>query len=433
MPGLDPENGCYVLRIAYAGPSEVGKTTTVRSLGELLGGKVHSPKEVRGRTLYFDWLEYQGGRFGGRPLLSRVISVPGQRALRPRRERLLRKADSVVFVTDSTAEGCQTALPMLEELRPWIEDSDPPIGFLVQANKRDLPGALPMEEIRSRLGLPASIPVTSTIAHRADGVRESFVLAIRLALERLAQMAQNGQLDSYDPGEDDPTKLLAELQSIELAADTKLDLSLPAPQPAASLVVDKAPTAGEAIPTLPDALLPVGHIWPPVEGRTYLLEAAREEPSLRLEEKASWCAREGNWCYHSPLPALFSEREEGRKSLLNWARWHALHAGLLSPVRALALAPGEHPEHWRLWQVIHEELPFERALDRAAREHSLHRANALSRDLRRWEDAAKNGEESTRLLVQTGMESLAVRDGRVCFGAIVPWMNLDGGPRIAPP
>ena len=105
MAVLDPRSDTVVIRVVYDGAPMAGKTTSVGALGRGLGSEVHSPAEVGGRTLYFDWLDYTGGLFEGRRIRCQIISVPGQATLAPRRRRLLESADAIVFVGDSAPAG----------------------------------------------------------------------------------------------------------------------------------------------------------------------------------------------------------------------------------------------------------------------------------------------------------------------------------------
>src|SRR5262245_10223384 len=89
-----------ILRVAYAGPPLAGKTESVKALLRQLrkdGDKlVFSPGEARGRTLYFDWADYEAGTFQGNRIRCQITSVPGQTSLSSRRASLLKAADCVI-------------------------------------------------------------------------------------------------------------------------------------------------------------------------------------------------------------------------------------------------------------------------------------------------------------------------------------------------
>src|SRR5688500_16404177 len=139
MAVIDPKDDCVVIRVVYDGAPMAGKTTSVAPLGRGLGAGVYSPAERDGRTLYLDWLGYTGGLFEGRLIRCQTVSVPGQATLAPRRRRLLESADVVVFVGDSTPAGCEADRRYLGALRGVLDGlGGPPIGIVLQANKRDL-------------------------------------------------------------------------------------------------------------------------------------------------------------------------------------------------------------------------------------------------------------------------------------------------------
>src|SRR5690606_19480358 len=117
---LDVAGNATVIRVVYDGPPFSGKTTTLRALSADLARPLETPQEAAGRTLFFDWVDYTGGRFEGRPIRCQVVSVPGQRALRERRRRLLEDADAVVFVADTGRLGLELSLQYARELRELL-------------------------------------------------------------------------------------------------------------------------------------------------------------------------------------------------------------------------------------------------------------------------------------------------------------------------
>ncbi|MET0386935.1 MAG: hypothetical protein ABW321_13295, partial [Polyangiales bacterium] len=152
MAVLDRERDVIVLRIVYDGPPEAGKTTSLRALAGGLGHTVESPAEQYGRTLYFDWLDYTAGRFEGRPIRCQIVSVPGQPELVQRRLRLLRDADVVVLVGDSSAGRIEESLESLRFVARFLaRRAAPQPAVVFQANKRDLPDAVPLKVLRERV------------------------------------------------------------------------------------------------------------------------------------------------------------------------------------------------------------------------------------------------------------------------------------------
>ena len=217
MPHFDKERGVVVLRIVYDGLPLAGKTESLRALGSLLGKTVETPGEANGRTLMFDWLVYEGGIFEGNRIRCQVITVPGQASLAARREFLLREADSVVQVLDTEESRFDESWAFLLSAAGELEERKPPVGFVVQANKLDLVGSVGVDAARDRVAGLGSAAFVGSSATQKTGIREAFVLGVRLALDRLR--ATRAELGSYDAPEiDDAEALLDALESEELHA-----------------------------------------------------------------------------------------------------------------------------------------------------------------------------------------------------------------------
>jgi hypothetical protein len=175
--------------------------------------------------LYFDWLDYTGGLFEGRRIRCQIVSVPGQATLAPRRRRLLQSADAVVFVGDSSPAGFAADRRYLGGLRGVLNEvSGPPVGIVFQANKRDLADATPLDRLRSMLDeLQLRSAIVESVATEGVGIRECFVFAVRLALDRVREQIRNGTLSTARPKINSADELLKELQQAEAGA---LDLAL---------------------------------------------------------------------------------------------------------------------------------------------------------------------------------------------------------------
>src|SRR5262245_23954540 len=198
MAVLDTARSEIVIRVVYDGPPEAGKTTSMRALAASLAQRTLSPEEdPAGRTLWFDWMEYVGGRFEGCQIRCQIVSVPGQAELVRRRHALLEAADVVVFVGDSTPSRWALALGYLSDLRRALQ---PTIGVVFQANKRDAVDRIGLDEIRLRIGDARwSIGIVESVAADGTGIREAFVYAVRLALDRVREQMSRGALPHGPP------------------------------------------------------------------------------------------------------------------------------------------------------------------------------------------------------------------------------------------
>ena len=382
MALIDVAAGEIVIRLVYDGPPEAGKTTSLRALAGSLAQPAFTPGEdAGGRTLWFDWMEYVGGRFEGCQIRCQIVSVPGQRSLGARRRRIIESADVVVFVGDSAASQLPETLAYLFELRELLATRDVPVGVILQANKRDLPDAVPLDELRRRVteaGWP--IGVVESIAAHNTGIREAFVYAVRLALDRVRELMNRQAL---------PTKAIGPHTADELLEALRLGER---PQRAtAPRVIESGPTSvaaqlfrevlsseddaahGRSVarmqpsgaPRPPDANVPSGAIWPPVEGRAILAELGQIELAPRKLASGDWAAGLGSgWRVVSNADATFGTLDQGRMALIQWARLHAGANGVISPSRCIVLADSG-VRSWRLWQIVRAEPALRDAVDAA--------------------------------------------------------------------
>ncbi|HEV7671889.1 MAG TPA: ADP-ribosylation factor-like protein [Thermoanaerobaculia bacterium] len=235
-----------VLRIAYAGAPLSGKTATMKALMPILrsqssGDLVYSPKEARGRTIYFDWAEYQGGSFRGGQVQCQITSVPGQESLRRRRNLLIEDADAVVFVVDSQPDQMEANRRSLAELHPWLERNDlQPINVVYQCNKRDLPGTLGLEEIRSELSLGAEAELYESSAVQGDGLRIAFVAAVSAGVRRAEMLRGLNRLPVGTPEVETGEQLL---DRVRLADDPNAQ-----PEAESEPEAERTPEPSPAVP-----------------------------------------------------------------------------------------------------------------------------------------------------------------------------------------
>jgi hypothetical protein len=371
MAVLDPRCDAVVIRVVYDGAPMAGKTTSVAALGRGLGSNVLTPAEVGGRTLYFDWLDYTGGLFEGHRIRCQIISVPGQATLAPRRRRLLESADAIVFVGDSSQAGFDADRGYLGGLCRVLEQLPaPPVGVVLQANKRDHANAVPVAKIRSMLDdMGMRIGVVESVAIDGTGIREAFVFAVRLALDRVRELMRTGQLQTARPEVDSAQELLDQLKQAE---DGSMDYATGAglihtrvsdvrPRSIASEALDQAVRDNGAtaqlvevdgcVPTPPDERVASGLVWPPVDGRMVLQELARARVQLTRSAQGDWSgAANGRWQVNSAAAEVYEALEEGRTVLVQSARIHAANVREKLVNRCVVLA-GDGQGRYRLWQI----------------------------------------------------------------------------------
>ncbi len=230
MALFDPVRRRLVTRVVYDGPGFAGKTTNVQvicaSFPVQKRTELYTPGSLRGRTMFFDWLEIDLGRIGNLPISCQVLSVPGQRARSYRRRPLVKSADVLVFVADARVRAMDENRRCLALTRRYLRERDDWVPMVVQANKQDASDALQPAELAAALRLPKLSPVVAGTANTGRGVRECFNLAVRSALRATqARIDDDGLgaiagtpdtadelldamllLEDQDTGEEEPTE-----------------------------------------------------------------------------------------------------------------------------------------------------------------------------------------------------------------------------------
>ncbi|HWR83653.1 MAG TPA: GTPase domain-containing protein [Candidatus Deferrimicrobium sp.] len=177
-------------KIVYYGPGLSGKTTNLQYVHSKVPvstrGKLISLATDADRTLYFDFLPLNIGTVNGFAAKFQLYTVPGQVYYNATRKLVLRGVDGVVFVADSQAdkmdENIESLVNLEENLREYGYDlNDLPL--VVQYNKRDLPGVLPVEKLEALLN-SRGWPFFEASAVIGNGVFDTLKLIIKLVLER---------------------------------------------------------------------------------------------------------------------------------------------------------------------------------------------------------------------------------------------------------
>jgi signal recognition particle receptor subunit beta len=374
MAVIDDSRGVLVVRIVYDGPALSGKTTSLKALARGVGSQVDTPAETAGRTLFFDWVDYVGGLFEGRQIRCQIVGVPGQKDLARRRKLILETADAVVLVLDTRRDEWDFSLDWFKSTVPVCRAHDPPVGLVLQANKRDAADAVPVETLRAELARVAPAALVESTATSGDGIREAFVLAVRLALDRVRALTSSGRLPVGKPNEDDPSALLEHLRhsehdtgQLEPSAAERVTQVLAAeldgiqiPRRSSLPPSSREDDDGEA-PFVPDPMMPGGMIWPPVDGRALLHEVSTLDIRPTRTGRADWCGSGSGFRFHSTGSAVFPDLQSARNELIEWARMHSANTAHLSPGRAVILADAGNGR-LRLWQIVRAEATLRERL-----------------------------------------------------------------------
>ena len=182
-------------KIVYYGPGLGGKTTNLQYLYDITNaenrGKLISLATETDRTLFFDFLPIDLGQIRGLRTRFHLYTVPGQVFYDASRKLILRGVDGVVFVADSQEERLDANLESLSNLDQNLKEHGFDLGkipYVLQLNKRDLPNAMPVEQL-SKLLLTRGEPVSEAVANKGVGVLETLKAVARQVLVELRKSA----------------------------------------------------------------------------------------------------------------------------------------------------------------------------------------------------------------------------------------------------
>jgi signal recognition particle receptor subunit beta len=242
-------------KIVYYGPGLCGKTTNLMIIFDKLDprqkGKMLSLATKTDRTLFFDLLPVDIGKVGAFNLKIQLYTVPGQVFYNETRKLVLKGADSVVFVADSqpamveaNRESFANLLDNLQENN--LGPNDTPI--IIQFNKRDIPGVLPVEQLQEALGFEG-YPYAEASAIKGEGVMETFKLVSKITAKHLMARLKGGKSEPVKKATAPGTKSAPAAKPAPAAPAPE-----PEPQPhvAQPLSFSDAPTATE-VPVNPFA------------------------------------------------------------------------------------------------------------------------------------------------------------------------------------
>lgn len=179
-------------KIVYYGPGLGGKTTNLEYVYEKVNpqtrGKLISLATESERTLFFDFLPVDLGSIRGFKTRFHLYTVPGQVYYNASRRLILKGVDGVVFVADSKVERMDANIASMQNLYENLAEYgyDPrQLPLVIQYNKRDLPDAVSVEELRSQLN-PEGRPDFEAVALHGTGVFDTLKAVSKLVIESLS-------------------------------------------------------------------------------------------------------------------------------------------------------------------------------------------------------------------------------------------------------
>jgi len=178
-------------KIVYYGPGLCGKTTNLQyiydSTSPQAKGKLISLATETDRTLFFDFMPLELGTVRGFKTRFHLYTVPGQVYYDASRKLILKGVDGVVFVADSQEERMDANIESLENLQDNLKTQGydlMQLPYVLQLNKRDLPTAIPVQELTTEL-LKKGEPVFEAIASDGTGVFDTLKAVAKQVLTEL--------------------------------------------------------------------------------------------------------------------------------------------------------------------------------------------------------------------------------------------------------
>lgn len=179
-------------KLVYYGTGLGGKTTNLEFIHKQV------PPHVRGemvslatpteRTLYFDFLSLDLGSVQGFKTRFALYTVPGQEEYNASRKLILNGVDGIVFVADSQRERFEENIQSLHNMVENLAEyglSLAEVPWVLQYNKRDLPNAVPLEELRAALNT-TGVPDFQAVATTGAGVFDTLKAVSKGVLARLS-------------------------------------------------------------------------------------------------------------------------------------------------------------------------------------------------------------------------------------------------------
>ena len=178
-------------KIVYYGAGLGGKTTNLQWIydksTDKQKGKMISLATETDRTLFFDFLPLDLGTVRGFKTRFHLYTVPGQVFYDASRKLILKGVDGVVFVADSQAARMDANTESLKNLELNLKEQGydlRAIPYVLQLNKRDLPTAIPAEEMTSALRFKGE-PFFEAVASKGTGVFDTLKTIAKMVLMEL--------------------------------------------------------------------------------------------------------------------------------------------------------------------------------------------------------------------------------------------------------
>jgi len=215
-------------KIVYYGPGRSGKTTNLEYIYNKLKpeyrGKFKFMNTPSGRMVFFDFMRPELAGIRDFSIRFHIYTVPGEVGDEAIWKNVLKGADGIVFIADADPSRIMQNRVCLENLKMYLSAEGRHLGempVLFQCNKKDIPHALPIEEVRSLLDT-GEFTMISASAQGGEGVLPTLS-------EMVKQMLQKLRDTLFSAEEESPS--IPAVQEAAKPAETLEEVSVPEPEP----------------------------------------------------------------------------------------------------------------------------------------------------------------------------------------------------------
>lgn len=181
------------LKIVYYGPGLSGKTTNLihiyKNIAPTLRSDLITLKTREERTIFFDFMQLELGRIKNKKPKFNLYTIPGQSFYAESRKLILSGVDGIVFVADSQSFRMMKNLESLYDLEKNISEQNETLKtfpWIIQYNKRDLPGIEPISKLQKQLNF-YNVPYFEAVANSGKGVFQTLKTILSLVVTSIHQ------------------------------------------------------------------------------------------------------------------------------------------------------------------------------------------------------------------------------------------------------
>lgn len=178
-------------KIVYFGPAHAGKSTSLglihRKLKPEHRGTLKTMGGQRDRMLFFDFMPPGLGEVNGYRVRFHLYTVQGEVSSSSTWKTVLKGADGIVFVADSSPDGVEANDGSMAQLREYLAGfgqtfSDTPC--VVQLSRTDHPAALQPGELLKMMAAEGLTAIAS-VPPSGEGVLQALSAAVKQVVARL--------------------------------------------------------------------------------------------------------------------------------------------------------------------------------------------------------------------------------------------------------